>query len=323
MRIARRLCLLVVALASWTASGASEVAAYPDKPVNLLVPYPAGGGADLIARNLSEIAKPFFPQPIVVVNRPGGGGSVSASEVVRARTDGYTIGLMTMAIMTLQPHRVTLPYKGPDDYAPVLQVINVPVVLTVRADAPWRNLREMLDAAKKEPGKIRVGSPGVGTTVHIALEILKDRTGVDLTHVPFAGNAESVPALLGGHVEAIMLHPSDVLPHLRAGKARFLATSETRRSTVYPDVPTFAELGLGEAGIGVYYLVIAPKGTPAATLRTLHDALKRAIETEAFRKFALDTSALVEYRGPAELRKQMEAEYVFFGKIVDTLKLKR
>ncbi len=323
MRITRSLCVLVVALASWTAPGVFEAAAYPDKPVNLLVPFPAGGGADLIARNLSEIAKPFFPQPVVVVNRPGGGGAVSASEVIRARPDGYTVGLMTMAIMTLQPHRVALPYKGPEDYAPVLQVINVPVVLAVRADAPWKSLREMLDAAKKEPGKIRVGSPGVGTTVHIAIEILKDRAGVDLIHVPFAGNAESVPALLGGHVEAIMLHPSDVIPHMRAGKARFLVTSETRRSAVYPDVPTFAELGLGEAGIGVYYIVVAPKATPAPVLQTLHDALKKAIETEAFRKFALDTSALVEYRGPAELRKQMESEYVFFGKIVEKLKLTR
>ena len=198
-----------------------------------------------------------------------------------------------------------------------------PSMLVVRADAPWKTLKDMLEAAKKEPGKIRVGSPGVGTTVHIAIEILKDKAGVDLTHVPFAGNAESVPALLGGHVEAIMLHPSDVIPHMRAGKARFLATSETRRSTVYPDVPTFAEQGLAEAGIGVYYIVIAPKATPAPVLQTVHDAIKKTIETDAFKKFALETSALVEYRGPAELKKQLETEYVFFGRVVEKLKLKR
>jgi tripartite-type tricarboxylate transporter receptor subunit TctC len=323
IRLVDRPLFLVLALACAVIAAPGEVAAYPDKPVNLLVPFPAGGGADLIARNLAEIGKTLFPQPIVVVNRPGGGGTVSASEVVRARPDGYTLGLMTMSIMTLQPHRVALPYKTPDDYAPILEVINVPIVLAVRADAPWKSLREMLDAAKKEPGKIRVGSPGVGTTVHIAIEILKDRAGVELTHVPFAGNAESVPALLGGHVEAIMLHPSDVIPHLRAGRARFLVTSETRRSSVYPDVPTFGELGLAEAGIGVYYIVMAPKATPAPVLQAIHDSFKRMIETDAFKKFAVDTSAHVEYRGGADLKRRLEAEYAFFGKVVEKLKLKR
>ncbi|MBI2205818.1 MAG: tripartite tricarboxylate transporter substrate binding protein [Candidatus Rokubacteria bacterium] len=321
MRIARWMLVLTVAV---TVCGiTADAAAYPDKPITLVVPFPAGGGADLIARNLAEIGKTHFPQPIAVVNRPGGGGSVAASEVVRARPDGYTLGLMTMSIMTLQPHRVALPYKTPDDYASVIEIINVPVVLVVRADAPWKTAREMIEAAKKEPGKIRIGSPGIGTTVHIAIEILKDQSGSDVTHVPFAGNAESIPALLGGHVEAIMLHPSDVLPHLRAGKARFLATSEKKRSSVYPDVPTFAELGFPDAGIGVYYSVFAPKGTPPGVIRTLHDGFKKVIESDAFRKFARETSANIEYRGPAELKRELEKDYVFFGKVAEKLKLKR
>jgi tripartite-type tricarboxylate transporter receptor subunit TctC len=323
MRIARFVLLLALAQTVCVAGAVTSAAAYPDKPITLLVPFPAGGGADLIARNLAEIGKTHFPQPIAVVNRPGGGGSVAASEVVRARPDGYTLGLMTMSIMTLQPHRVALPYKTPDDYTSIIEIINVPVVLVVRADAPWKTLKEMLEAAKKEPGKIRVGSPGIGTTVHIAIEILEDQSGSDVTHVPFAGNAESIPALLGGHVEAIMLHPSDVIPHLRAGKARFLATSEKKRSSVYPDVPTFTELGFPDAGIGVYYSVFAPKGTPAPVVQTVHDGFKKVIETDAFRKFAQETSANVEYRGPAELKRQLEQDYQFFGKVAEKLKLKR
>jgi tripartite-type tricarboxylate transporter receptor subunit TctC len=323
MRIARWMIGLTAVFTACVAGMAGDAAAYPDRPITLLVPFPAGGGADLIARNLAEIGRAHFPQPIAVVNRPGGGGSVAASEVVRARPDGYTLGLMTMSIMTLQPHRVALPYKTPDDYASVIEIINVPVVLVARHDAPWKTLKEMLEAAKKEPGKIRIGSPGIGTTVHIAIEILKDQSGVDVTHVPFAGNAESIPALLGGHVEAIMLHPSDVIPHLRAGKARFLATSEKTRSSVYPDVPTFVELGLPDAGIGVYYSVFAPKGTPAQVVQTLHDGFKKVIETDAFKKFAQDTSANIEYRGPAELKRELEKDYVFFGKVAEKLKLKR
>ena len=323
MRIACRLVILGLIVGSSMLAVAASVAAYPDKPVTLIVPYPAGGAADLIARNLSELSKPYFPQPIAVMNRPGGGGTVAAAEVVRARPDGYTVGLLTIAIMTLQPHRVSLPYKTPDDYASIIEVMNVPIVLVVRADAPWKSLKEYLEAARANPGKIRAGSPGIGTTTHVAIEILKSQAGVDVTHVPYAGNAESVPALLGGHIESIMLNPSDVIPHLKAGKVRFLATSEPRRSPVYPDIPTFAELGYPDAGIGVAYSVFAPKATPPQVIQIIHDAFRRAIETDAYKKFALDTSAIVEYRGPAELRRQVERDYAFFGNVVDKLKLRK
>jgi putative tricarboxylic transport membrane protein len=323
MRIASRLALPLLLIGCVTLGLAGPAAAYPDKPLTLIVPYPAGGAADLIARTLADMAKPHFPQPIAVVNRPGGGGTVAAAEVVRARPDGYTLGLLTIAIMTLQPHRVSLPYKTPDDYASIIEVMNVPVVLVVRTDAPWKTLKDYLEAARANPGKIRAGTPGIGTTTHIAIEMLKDQAGVDITHVPYAGNAESVPALLGGHIESIMLNPSDVIPHLRAGKVRFLATSEPRRSPVYPDVPTLAELGYPDAGIGVAYSVFGPKGTPPQVVQVVHDAFKRVIDTDAYKKFALETSSNVEYRGPVELRRQLDRDYVFFGKAVDKLKLRK
>jgi tripartite-type tricarboxylate transporter receptor subunit TctC len=243
--------------------------------------------------------------------------------MVRARPDGYTLGLMTMTIMTIQPHRLTLPWKTPDDYTPIIEVINAPVVWVVRADAPWKSFKEFVEGGRSHPGKIRVGTAGVGTSVHLALEILKDQARVDLTHVPFAGNAESIPAMLGGHIEMILLHPSDVIAHMRAGKVRFLATTETKRSAIYPDVPGLAELGYPDVGFGVYYSIFASKGLPPAVLQTLHDSFKRVIETAAFRKFAQETSAFVEYRGPAELKQQLEKDYVFFGKGAERLKPKK
>lgn len=312
---------VVVACAGVGVNASTAHAVYPEKPVTLIVPYPAGGAADLIARNLSDGARGKLAQPLVVVNRPGGAGTVAASEVVRARPDGYTVGLMAGSIMTLQPHRVALAYKGPDDYTPIVEVVNVPVVWAVRADTPWKTFKDMLEDAKKSPGKIRVGGPGLGGTVHLAVEIVKDKSGTSLTYVPFAGNAESVPALLGGHVEVIILQPSDVIPHMRAGKVRFLGTTDGKRSPLYPDVPTFKEIGFPEAGFGVYYFVIAPKGTPAGAVQTLHDAVKQVLESEPFQKFAQETSSAIEYRGPADLKRQLEADYAFFGTMLDKLKL--
>ena len=323
MRTVHRTILVALIVACSTLVLAPQAAAYPDKPLTLIVPYPAGGAADLIGRTLADLAKPYFPQPIVVVNRPGGGGTVAAAEVVRARPDGYTVGLLTITIMALQPHRVALPYKTPDDYASIIEVMNVPLVLAVRADAPWKNLKEYVEAARSTPGKIRAGTPGIGTATHISLEMIKAQARVDITHVPYAGNAESVPALLGGHIESIMLNPSDVIPHLRAGKVRFLATTEPRRSQVYPDVPTLAELGYPDAAIGVAYSVFAPKGTPPQAIQMVHDVFKRVIDSDAYKKFALDMSSTVEYRGPAELKQQLERDYVFFGKAVEKLKLRK
>jgi len=207
--------------------GFSPVAAeYPERSVTLICPFPAGGAMDIVARNLVEAMKRHFPKPVAVVNRPGAAGTIGNAEVVQARPDGYTIGISAVAVLTVQPHRTDLPYKTPDDYEPIIKLVNLPIVLAVKADAPWKNAREFLDAARAAPGKLRVASPGVGTILHLDLEALKSAAKVDLTHVPFAGGAESVPALLGGHVEGLNAHPSEIGPHVQAGRARILAVYE-------------------------------------------------------------------------------------------------
>lgn len=319
MRIA--LVALALGLTLWLASAvpAAPGPSYPIKPVAMIVGWPAGQAIDLVARALVEAARPYLP--VYVVNRPGGAGTMGAAEVVLAKPDGYTIGMTAVAVMTVQPHLTDLPYKTPDDYRPVIKTGGHAVVFCVRTDARWRSMAELLEQARVSPGAVRVGSAGVGTIPHIDLEALTEKASVNLTHVPFAGAGEYVSALLGGHIEAVVGLPVEVIPHIRAGRMRALAIFAAKRNPLFPGVPIFPELGY-DITAGVYHFVIVPKATPDRVVQILHDALKKALETEAFRRFAADNSYVIDYMGPSDLKRQLERDYAFFGDMVRKLKLR-
>jgi len=283
-------------------------AAYPERPVTMICPFPAGGAMDIVARNLVEALKRHFPKPVAVVNRPGAAGTIGNAEVVQARPDGYTIGISAVAVLTVQPHRTALPYKTPDDYEPIIKLVNLPIVFAVKADSAWKTMREFLEAAKSAPGKLRVGSPGVGTILHLNLEALKLEAKVDLTHVPFAGGAESVPALLGGHIDGLNVHPSEIISHVQAGKARILAVYQEGRNPLFPEAPTFRELG-HDLTLGVYYLLIAPKGTPAGVVKTIHDAARQAMDEPVFVTMAKTRGYVIEYKGSEALKQELWDSY--------------
>lgn len=317
------LALLLCALSSPQPGFSAGKADYPTKPVNIVVPFPPGQSPDLIARALSEGAKGSFPQPIVIVNRPGGAGTIGIAEVVMARPDGYTVGLSPIAPMIVQPQLTSdLPYKRPDDYRPVMKTGSVPMVLSVTADSPWKSIQDLIAYAKANPGKMRVGSSGLGSIPHMDLELFKEQAGVDLTHVPFPGSAAYIPALLGGHIEAIADSLPPVLDQVRAGKIRVLATFEEKRNGILPDVPTFKELGF-DITLGVYHSVFVPKATPDAVVQALGDALKKAMDTEPFRKFVESNNYVVDYQDGAALKKQLDADYDKMGPIITKLGLKK
>lgn len=297
--------------------------AYPEKPVTLIVPFPAGGGVDLTGRALSEAIKPYFAQPLTVVNKPGGGGTVGAAEVVQSKPDGYTIGI-TGGSLLIQPHMVAdLPYKGPADYQPVFKVVGVPAVFAIRTDAPWKTMKEVLDYAKANPGKLRVGTAGRGTALGIPLEDLKDKAKVDLTHVPFEGSAPAVTALLGGHVEAVAVTAAEALAQVKAGKIKVVATLEDKRAPLYPEAPSARELGYEVTPALNIYLVFAPKGTPGPVVQAIHDALKKAVETEALKKFAQDYGYTLEYVSVADFEKELGRKHAFLGDILTKMGLKK
>jgi tripartite-type tricarboxylate transporter receptor subunit TctC len=314
--------LLVLLGSPWPGNSAGKVD-YPTKAVNIVVPFPPGQSPDLIARALSEGAKGAFPQPFVVVNRPGGAGTLGIAEVVMARADGYTVGLSPIAPLIVQPQITSdLPYKRPDDYRPVMKIGSVPMVFSVLADSPWKSIKDVIDFAKANPGKMRVGSSGLGSIPHMDLELFKEKAGIDLTHVPFPGSAAYIPALLGGHIEAISDSLPPILDQVRAGKIRVLATFEEKRNSILPDVPTFKELGF-DVTLGVYHSVFVPKGTPDPVVKALADALRKSMDSEPFKKFVESSNYVVDFQDGAALKKQLEADYDRMGPIITKLGLKK
>jgi tripartite-type tricarboxylate transporter receptor subunit TctC len=310
IRPARVLGLLLVALVVAAALPAPPAAAqqYPDRPVTALVGYPAGGLADVVLRALVEQMKKKYPKGLAVVNRPGAGGSIGSSEAVQAKPDGYTFALVPISNLVIQPQVNALPYKTPDDYISVINLVSWYPMLAVKADAPWKTVQEFVAAAKASPGKLRVGTPGEGTSSHLNLEELIRTSGAKLTHVPFAGWAEGSPALLGGHIEAIVAQPGEVKPQVEAKRMRVLCVFQPSRNANFPDAPTCKEAGY-EAHNGAQFLLILPKGTPPDAMRFLHDAAKAALEEPAFVNFAKGRVIDVDYRPGDKLKADLWADY--------------
>ena len=260
-----RFVALVLVLLT-TAALPAAAQQYPDRPLTVLTGYPAGGMVDIVARALAEPLKKKFPKGIAIVTRPGAGGSLAVSEMVQAKPDGYTVILAPLSTLVIHPQLNDLPYKTPDDYEAIISVVSFYSLVTVKADAPWKTIQEFVAAGKASPGKLRVGSPGEGTSSHLSLEELKRLAGVNFTHVPFSGWGETSPALLGGHIEGLVAQPGEVKPLVEGKKLRVLLTFQPKRHEAFPDAPSAKELGW-DATTAVTFRVVAPKGTPGPVLK--------------------------------------------------------
>ena len=283
-------------------------AQYPERQLSLLAGYPAGGLVDIVARLLAEGMKAKFPKGIVVVNRSGAGGAVAAGEVATGKPDGYTIALTPLSTLVIQPQISELRFRTPDDYEPIMNVVSYYPLLVVKPDAPWKGPQEFIAEAKANPGKMRVGTPGEGTSSHLNLEELMHVTGTRMTHVPYRGWGESSPALLGGHIEAIVAQPGEARPMVDGKKMRALVVFQQERHPAFGDAPTARELGWNVAN-GVWFLLMAPKGTPAAVTKYLHDAANAAIEDPAFGAAMGQRGVDVDYRPGDKLRADLWREY--------------
>ena len=283
-------------------------AEYPERPLTIVVAYPAGGMVDIVARPMAESMKKKFPKGVAVLNRPGGGGSVGLAEVVQAKPDGYTICLAPNSTLVIHPQLNDLPYRTPDDYEPILSTISFYTLITVKADSPYKTMQEFIAAAKASPGKVRVGTPGEGTISHLTLERWAAAANFKFTHVPFSGWGETSPALLGGHIDAAMAQPGEVKPLVDAKKLRVLAVASPQRHAYFPDAPTGKEAGLGDAA-GTWFVYTAPKGTPPAVLKYIHDAAKAALEDPAFVTLMKTRGVEIDYKTADKSRQDLHREY--------------
>ena len=275
--------VLVAALA--LASGAATAQQYPTKPISLLIPFPPGGSADVMARLVGTKLSEAWGQPVVVESKPGAGGIIASAQLAKSAPDGYTL-MMATANVTINPSLYkSLPFDTEKAFAPIIQAISVPNVFVVRSNLPAKDLREFIALAKAQPGKLNYGGAGNGTFPHLIVELFKDHVGIDVVNVPFKGNAPALIAILRGDVDLLATNISDALPHLKSGKLRALAVTSEQRLPSLPDVPTMQQAGVpGFHAIG-WMGFFAPAGTPAPIVRQLNGKIGEVLRTPEMASF--------------------------------------
>lgn len=297
----------------------AQMATYPDRPIELVVPWAAGGGTDSMARSFADAAKKHLPQPIIVNNKPGATGSIGFADVARAAPDGYKVSVLTAEILII-PH-MGIGKVSMDDFIPVARFNALASAISVKADAPWNTVEEFLAAAKRTPGSIKVGNSGVGSIWHLAAAAVGEKTGVQFNHIPFQGGNPAVLALLGGHVDAVTVSTAEVLTHVAGGKLKVLAVMSDKRLKGFENVPTLKERNI-DVSVGSWAGLGVPKGTPANVVNTLKTvALKSMNEPvliEAMDKMNLNAV----FADDVAFKAQMVKDSEMFRVLVDNLKLK-
>jgi tripartite-type tricarboxylate transporter receptor subunit TctC len=297
---------------------------FPARAMTLLICMQPGAGADLGGRIIAQDATKTLGQEIIPVNRAGGGGAVAAGILASSKGDGYTLLSCTNGALTTTPHLESVPYDPLKDFVPIIQFGSLTSGIMVRSDSPYKSLKEFIDFARKNPGKLSYGFPGVGTAPHLAIEHVMLEEKVNIATVPFEGAVPSITALLGGHVSACGISTSGFLPHLKAGKIRVLATTGEKRIEVVPDAPTLFELGYPYGVLLDLYLIVGPKGIPPAVMKTLEGAFLKAMETPEFQTLAerLYMQVKVPLHG-GKFKDYMEGLYAKNGEIIRKAKLRK
>lgn len=306
----------VAALAAATDAHA-QGAGYPTKPVRIVIPVPAGGTVDVLARMLTPAISQTLGQQMVIDNRGGAGGLIGTELAARAAPDGYTLLMCSQGPITILPHlQKSVPYDTLRDFAPVTLISSGPYLLVTQPGAPFRTVKELVAAAKAEPGRINYASAGNGAPNHLASELFKNMAGINLLHVPYKGAPQSVTDVLGGHVRLNFGSIPPLLPHVKAGRLRALGVSSMKRVPQLPELPTISEAGVPGYEFSAWFGMLAPAKTPVAIITRLHDVVGMAIR-------APETAALFEAQGafavantPQAFGVYLRHEYDNNGRIV-------
>ena len=317
----KRRTMLATALA--LAAGifaAPAFAAFPDKPVNVICPWTAGGGTDVLLRALSKEAEKFLGQTINVVNQTGGAGAIGHNAIRAARPDGYTIGMITFELNSLPPQGL-VPFTW-KDFDPVMLINTDAAALTVRADAPYSTVRGFMDHARANPGEITIGNSAPGSVWHIAAGLAAEKTGVNVKHVPFNGAQPAVTALVGGHIKAVAVSVAEVRSQVQAGNLKILGVMAAERDKIFPNVPTFKEQGV-DVQFATWRGLAFPKGVPAANRAKVADAYKKAFETKEFKEFAANAALTLNYQDGAAFTKFLDQNYKDVAAVMKCLGLSK
>jgi len=298
--------------------------AYPGKPVKLIVPFPPGGPTDIMGRTAAKAMGDKLGQQFVVENKAGAGGNIGTDAVAKAAPDGYTIGLAAISSLAIGPHLYSkFPFNVEKDLAPVSLVGTTPCVIVVNPSAPYGDLKSMIAYAKANPGKVQYSVSGIGTSNHLAAELLQSVAGIQLTSVPYKGSSQIVPDLLSGVIQLSMESSlATTLQHIKAGKLKALAVTSSKRSKALPDVPTVAESGYPGFEVETWFGLIAPAATPPAVVQKRHDAWAEGARTAEAQTAFDNISANLRVTSPQEFASFIRAESKRWGDLIAKLNIK-
>ena len=307
---------LIVAMCAMLASSAAQAQNYPSKPIRFIVPFPPGGGNDIVGRIVAQKLAEGFALTVVVDNRGGAGGTVGTEMAAKAPADGYTLLINNISLAVNATLFQKLPYDTLKDLAPVTLVGRQPNILVVHPSVPAKSMRELLALARAKPRQINYGSGGIGTASHLATELLKLMAKIDMVHVPYKGLGPALIDLMGGQIQVIISTMASALPQVRAGKLRPLAVTTAKRSDFFPQVPTMSEAGVRGYEFNTWYGLLVPAGTPQPIIDRLNKEMAKALDSAAVREQFASQGLEAEHTSPEEFGAYLKSEVEKWAKVV-------
>lgn len=323
MKLFKWVFLAVLGAETLIASSAYAQSNYPNKPINFIVPYAAGGGADARSRQMAQKMSVILKQPIVVDNKPGAGGNIGTEFIARAAPDGYTIGMGNFAPMAVNKTLFSnLRYDPETDITPIILIEKGPLVLVVNPNSPYKNLQDIINAAKAKPGVLTFSSGGIGGSHQLSAEIFEQSAGIDMIHVPYKSGSAALTDLMAGNVNMMFDQMYSAMPSIKADKLRPIAITSKKRSPLLPNVPSFTELGYPKVEVLNWQGLIAPKGTPKEIIDKLNAAANEALKDPQLRELMLSQGNEIGGGTPADFAALIRSESIRWGAVVRIAKIK-
>ncbi len=304
------------------AAGGTVRAAYPEQPINIIVPFTPGGGTDQVSRTLAEGMSKALAANVIVVNKPGAGTVIGTNYVAKSKPDGYNIVMATFAHAANPSLHKTLPFSVEKDFAPIALIGTSPNILVVSAQSPYRSVQDVIKAATANPGKLTYGSFGTGTSAHLAGALFESLAKVRMTHVPYKGASPALTDVIGGQIDMVFSTAASVSQYLRSGQLRALAVTSGQRARALSDIPTIAESGVPGYAAESWYGLLAPAGTPDAVIQALHKAAEQAAASSVFAQ-RVEPEGIQIYKGPAkDLQDYIDREAKRWRQVVQAAGIK-